>query len=131
MTALPPIKRISREDLKDAPEWTNRLLYPLNLFLDSIYGALNKGLTFSENIVSQSQDFSLIAGASASNNTAKITVTMKSKPKFVFLVGSISQGDNISPSFTWNFDGVYLNITSISSLTNGSTYDFTTLILGE
>jgi hypothetical protein len=131
MSALPPIKRITREDLKDAPDWINYLLYPLNLFLDSVYGSLNKSLTFDTNILSQSLSFNLVAGASASANTGKFLLTMKSKPRFLFLTAYLSGGDYFVPSFTWNYDGTYINITSISSLTNGSTYNFKGLIIGD
>jgi len=50
MAKLPNQRRVLREDLKDAPDWIDRLLTPLNSFMESIYYALNKQITFQENI---------------------------------------------------------------------------------
>lgn len=49
MAALPTIKLINREDLKDAPDWIERLLTPLNQFMGATYTAL-RTLTFQQNI---------------------------------------------------------------------------------
>ncbi len=50
MANLPSIKLISREDLKEAPSWIERLLSPLNSFMAAVYENLNRGLTFRQNI---------------------------------------------------------------------------------
>lgn len=129
MGALPPIKRITKEDLQDAPDWITRLLYPLNLFFDSVYNNLNKGLTFTDNILSQTINFTITAGASASANTAKFTVTMKQKPEGLLLLNATLRSNNYTPIgsavfIEWYFDGTYINITSITGLADGSIYDF-------
>ncbi len=49
---LPIIKKISREDLKDAPSWINQVIDPVNNFMESVYQSLNRNITFSENIAS-------------------------------------------------------------------------------
>lgn len=53
MAKLPPISRFSREDFPDAPGWIDKLLTPLNASLGSIYGALNGGLSLTDNLKSQ------------------------------------------------------------------------------
>ena len=53
MAFLPPVKRISKEDLPEAPKWTEKLIYPINLFFDSVYRALNGKLTVPENILAE------------------------------------------------------------------------------
>lgn len=58
MASLPPIKRISKEDLADAPDWVEKIIYPVNLFFDSVYRALNGRLTLPENIVGQIKEIS-------------------------------------------------------------------------
>ena len=58
MASLPPIKRISKEDLPDAPDWIEKVIYPVNLFFDSVYRALNGRLTSPENIVGQVKELS-------------------------------------------------------------------------
>lgn len=49
---LPNVKKILREDLKDAPSWVNGIIDPINSFMENIYQGMNKNLTFSENIAS-------------------------------------------------------------------------------
>lgn len=48
MAALPPVRRVDRPP--DAPSWLERLLDQINLFMDSVYLALARNLTFQENI---------------------------------------------------------------------------------
>lgn len=49
---LPTIKKIMREDLKNAPDWVGRLIDPVNSFMESVYTALNKNITLYDNISS-------------------------------------------------------------------------------
>jgi hypothetical protein len=58
MASLPPIKRISKEDIPEAPSWVEKIIYPVNLFFDSVYRALNGSLTMPENIVGQIKEIS-------------------------------------------------------------------------
>lgn len=134
MSALPPIKRITKEDLKDAPSWITRLLYPLNQFLDSVYGALNRNLTFEENIRAQITTFTIVAGAAASNNTTSFALTLKRIPIGLFVVNKRKVSGNYAAigaavEVEWNYDGTAVQITSITGLTNGSTYSFTVILI--
>tara|TARA_R100000152_G_C6745369_1_gene169010 strand:- start:329 stop:757 length:429 start_codon:yes stop_codon:yes gene_type:complete len=56
MASLPPIRRISKEDLQEAPDWVEKLIYPINLFFDSVYRALNGRLTLSDNILGKQKE---------------------------------------------------------------------------
>jgi hypothetical protein len=47
---LPTQKKILREDLKDAPTWVNPLIDTCNSFFETVYQALNRNITLSENI---------------------------------------------------------------------------------
>lgn len=47
---LPVIKKILREDVKDAPSWIGAIIDPFNSFAETVYQALNKNITFSENV---------------------------------------------------------------------------------
>jgi hypothetical protein len=58
MAFLPPVKRISKEDLPEAPSWVEKLIYPVNLFFDSVYRALNGRLTVPDNISGQIKEIS-------------------------------------------------------------------------
>jgi len=134
MATLPPINRISKEDLKDSPAWVDRLLYPLNLFFDSVYRGLNHALTFQDNIDSQEILFQMTAGAAAVDNTAKFTVTMKNKPTGVIMKSATLVAGNYTPIgapvfIEWFFEDGYINITAISGLTAGSVYNFIILLI--
>jgi hypothetical protein len=52
MAKLPTQKKILREDVKGAPDWINSVIGPINSFMENVYTALNKNVTFSENIAS-------------------------------------------------------------------------------
>ena len=58
MAFLPPVKRISKEALPEAPSWVEKLIYPVNLFFDSVYRALNGRLTVPDNISGQIKEIS-------------------------------------------------------------------------
>jgi hypothetical protein len=47
---LPTQKKVLREDVKGAPGWINPLLDTLNSFMETVYQALNKNITFTENV---------------------------------------------------------------------------------
>lgn len=133
MANLPTIKRITREDLQDAPQWIERLLSPLNQFMDAVGGALNKTLTLEENAFCQIQTMGIVAGAAAANNTAQFLLTMKRKPQYMIPLSASVDGSSDKTSgshvkITWNCDGANVNITSISDLTNGTSYVLTVLI---
>jgi len=49
---LPTSKKILREDIKDAPSWIGSLIDPINSFMETVYQALNRNITFTENISS-------------------------------------------------------------------------------
>ena len=134
MATLPPINRISKEDIKDAPSWIDRLLYPINLFFDSVYRGLNHSLTFQDNIDSQEISFQLTAGAAAVNNTAKFTVSMKNKPTGLILKNATLVAGNYTPIgqpvfVEWYYEDGYINITAISGLTVGSIYNLLILLI--
>lgn len=50
MAKLPTIKQVTREDLRDAPDWIEKLLTPLNQFMGSVYQALNGDLSIGANV---------------------------------------------------------------------------------
>jgi len=49
---LPPIRKILREDLQDAPAWVTSIIDPINTFMTGIYLILNNNVTFTDNITS-------------------------------------------------------------------------------
>lgn len=47
---LPTLKKILFEDLKGAPDWIRPMIDVLNSFMETVYQALNRNITFSENV---------------------------------------------------------------------------------
>jgi hypothetical protein len=50
MALLPTIKKILREDVKDAPAWISAVIEPFNSLAEFVYQSLNKNITFNDNI---------------------------------------------------------------------------------
>lgn len=50
MALIPDLKRLSMEDLPGAPGWVQRLIAPLNMFMEQTYTCLNKNLTLTQNV---------------------------------------------------------------------------------
>jgi len=51
------IKRILKSDIPEAPGWLEKLLNPLNEFLDNAVGALRNKLTFGDNFYCNIKEF--------------------------------------------------------------------------
>lgn len=66
---LPLLTQLDRQDFPDAPEWITKLLYPLQLFMTSVYSVLTNKLTLQDNFSCVVQQFSVVAGASDTLNT--------------------------------------------------------------
>ncbi len=137
MAALPPIRRIQKEQLgPEVPDWISKLLGPLNLVLQAVYLALNHGLTFRENIQCQIKEFTLVAGASATDNTFNFLLTLPIKPTGLWLMAALRQ-DGIAesfttpvfPSWTWNSQQSSIVISSITGLTNTKVYTIRVLVV--
>ena len=85
---LPGQKRIMREGLKDAPNWVNGLIDPINSFMERTYQAMNKNLTLTENIASFVKEFTYTTVSTypvGQPNTEFIT-SLKTKPSGLMLM---------------------------------------------
>lgn len=128
------IKRLSREDFKDAPGWIDRLLQWLNQFVEFVSLAFSKGITFDENIQSQIKSFEITAGAAAANNTIQFLSTMRVAPRGVIPMRVTERAGNyvvIGAAITmeWRHENGTIYIMSITGLTAGKIYDCTVLII--
>lgn len=137
MAALPPIRRILKEELgPDVPDWVTRLLAPLNLVLQSLYTALNHGLTFKDNMQCQVKEFTIVAGATATANTFNFMLTLPVKPTGLWLIAALRQ-DGIAESFTtpvfiswtWDSQAGTIVISSITGLTNTFAYTIRVIVI--
>jgi hypothetical protein len=135
MAGLPTIKRISREDYKDAPGWLDRFIFVLNEWMDSLYNALNRNLTFGDNIRSEIKTMQITAGATADLNTFKFTL----KNNFYVQGLILLSAKDLAASYTiitaapqigsWRYADGMVYVDSIAGLTNGHNYNITVLAI--
>jgi hypothetical protein len=134
MAGLPTIRRIMREDFRDAPAWLDRLIYSLNIFFDSVYTALNKNLTFGANVRAQIKSFQITSGVLATNNVFNFAATIGSV-QGVILLSAVQQTANYTPLAaapviaSWRSADGMVYIDSITGLTSGQLYNITVLVI--
>mgnify|MGYP003136564022 FL=1 len=135
MASLPPIRRISKEDLHEAPEWVEKLIYPINLFFDSVYRALNGRLTLSDNILGKQKETTFqVQAAYDGTDTDKWDVIkfqseLGSRAKGVYLMQITEQSDtgNFVPIgksvfIDWEDENGTIKINYITGLTASKKY---------
>lgn len=90
MARLPVFKRIRREDLPNADPWVDKLLYPINQFMEAVSGALNKSLIVPDNVTGQWKEstFTTLAaydGTAANFEAIEWTHSLSNRPKACLL----------------------------------------------
>lgn len=51
------INKIYRKDIPEAPSWLDKLLFPLNQFMDSVSTAMRGKLTFGDNFLCEIKEY--------------------------------------------------------------------------
>jgi len=142
MAKLPNQKRVLREDLKDAPSWIDRLITPLNSFMESVYYALNKNITFNENIASQIKEIEFTTLSTYSTASPKIDGfqviqfphSLKNKPFGVTIQQITEKSGTYNPitspvCIDWYDNNGVININYITGLEDSKTYIIRLLVL--
>lgn len=131
----PPIyKRLSREDFQDAPNWIDRLLLPLNQFMESTTNIFSKNISLGDNIQARSFTLNLTTSATYTTGTfepVKFSWGGSSLPTFV-QVTSITKDDGTpflgsvgTPA--WRYvDGVVISY--VPGLADSTKYSVTFLV---
>jgi hypothetical protein len=91
MARLPIFKRLLSEDFSDAPAWFDKAIQQINPFFESVYLALNRNLTFGDNVASEIKEFtfttlSTYAGTAATWEAIEFTRSIKMIPKGLVLL---------------------------------------------
>jgi hypothetical protein len=133
MARLPTIRRIRREDFdKKYYDLLDGLLYAINTFFESVVAALNRGLTFRENMQAQVQD--LTVTAPVTDASFKRELALPCTGIMVVAVTNINNpGELLSTSPFAQFvntDGG-IRITNITGLTAGQKYRVRLICLNE
>lgn len=142
MAQLPNQRRILREDLKDAPTWVDKLLFPINSFMESVYYALNRNITFNENIACQLRRVSFTTTSSYNSSpqsadnfpliqfaTSLRTVPMGVIPLQLFVNGDVETPLLAPYNISWYHNNGTLFITYISGLDDSTTYTLQLLVI--
>lgn len=117
MALLPPIKRFTMDDFASQKSWIGALFYPLNLFLNATYSALNNGLTVNQNTIGLVK---VIPGVQLSGTTTlsgKTTINwpyFQSPPVGVIAMQNILVGTGggpvVCPSIVWGYSSGVITI---------------------
>ena len=127
---LPTIRRLSREEIPDAPEWVDALVYPLNLLFEQLYIGLNKGLTEDENFKGETKTFTITGSSTPEDNTFTFDSGAVTEPASIVLK-RIIRSDRVNPSFSqapWvnaQWTAGKIQVFSIVGLTDGVKYEVT------
>jgi hypothetical protein len=129
---LPMYRRITEEDLADAPKgnWKSKLLYAINLFFQQLYYGLQNQLTPEQNDICQVKTFTIKGSSTPSNNTYSFTTNFSYQPSRMTL-GKIVPTDGSSlvfataPFLSWSFADSTFNVLGICGLTDGVSYSIT------
>ena len=119
MAKLPPLKRIHKEDLKEAPGWIPKLLIPLNSFFQNVWQALDHGLTLQDNFDVKVVDVTFVGGQvlELPNNLGR--------PITAILAAQSSLGGQV----VWRQIGDKIEISNLTGATPGVSYAVRLIIL--
>ena len=135
MARLPALKRLSKEDFPQQAEWIDQLLQPLNQFFESIHSAMDKQLSFSENLNAEVKTFELRTPSSGPFQALRVRHSLKVRPIGVLVLGATDLG---APNATigalsvdWeNAADNQISLRSVGGLANAKSYSLTLLIIG-
>lgn len=142
MAKLPTQRRVLREDVKDAPSWIENVLNPLNSFMDSVYRALNRSLTFQDNITSEIRtlrfqtrsDYTSAIPLTAGFEPLQFVHSLKSKPFGLFIAQIEEVSDTYVPftsavTLSWYEANGTVFINYITGLSDSKNYKLTVLLI--
>jgi len=129
---LPTYRRITEEDLNDAPKgnWKSKLLYAINLFMQQLYSGLSNQLTPEQNCIVQTKTFTIIGSSIIDNNTYSFATTYSYNPLGIDVI-NIQPTDgstavfSVAPYVSWNWTNGTFNVLGITSLTDDIPYSVT------
>lgn len=133
MGKLPSIKKILREDLKDAPGWVNGIIDPVNQFMENVYSILNKNITFSENISSFVKEITYKTPTSyPAMDPVEFSNTLRVKATGVFVLQAVEKSTYApapGPVYVpWVEDNGIIIVSPITGLAADKTYIIRLLI---
>lgn len=129
----PNFTRILKEDLgKEAPDWTDKLTYQINLMSDYLQTAFANGITIQDNIQAPRKSLQITAGATPASNTISFLVSLPSgyQPVGVQVLNCIDLSGSVVGAAVWaemqpGLQNGNVVIRAIYGLTAGRSYQLT------
>lgn len=130
MARIPPIKRLSTEDFREQQGWIGKLLSPVNQFMETVTGALSKGLTFGDNLNAQVKDLDVSIPSAGSAFPIYYTSSLAGRPVALWVGNAVERAANPSPITSavyvdWEFINGQIKINNISGLSASKKYRIT------
>lgn len=141
MASLPPVRRITKEDLRDAPDWINNLLYPLNTFMEAVYSALDANLTLGDNVAgavstisfTTRTDYLTASPLTDGFVTQNVSNPLKYKPRAV-IVGQVIETEKFKTitdpvNIHWDYLNGSIRIKYVTGLEVSKKYEINLLVM--
>lgn len=108
MASLPPVRNFIQDDysgITTIPSFAGKLFYPLNLFLNAVYRALNNGLTLTANTIGLVSTQTSITSSSTGVATTTINWPYPQTPPTGLAVLScyIGTAATTYPAISWSY----------------------------
>lgn len=131
MARIPVIQQLQRSDFPDAPDWISKLLYPLQLFMTSVIGALTNQLTVQDNFAVATNYLTFVAATSSDLNKFQFIWPYTRQPVALWIHATRTDGTfpAIYPVPSWNLVNGNILVNGIQGLTNGISYNLTTVVI--
>lgn len=121
---------LNRQDIPEAPSWINKLLYPLQLFMIEVRGALTSNLSFQDNVSCVVKQIPLQAGASDTDNILQFSFPLGRQPITMSIYVARQDGtyEVVYPQVSWNYVNNNIMVNGINGLTSGKIYNITFVV---
>lgn len=123
MSKLTP-KKLTIEDFPSQQSWITPLLQSLNDFFQQVYQGWNNGLTIEDNLYQEIRETKIVVDGNS------FPIKLKSKfavyPKSVMVIycqDTTGSGPTTAPWVSWSYNNNQIEISSITGLTSGKTYN--------
>lgn len=127
---IPVQQQLSRQDFPEAPNWISSLLYPLQLFMNTIVKALTNQLTLQENSSCVINELTFVAAATANMNAFSFRWDLNRQPIELTMHVTRSDGTyaSIYPVPSWNLINGSIFVNGIQGLTPTVSYRIVTVV---
>jgi hypothetical protein len=125
---IPSLKRILREDLKDAPTWIDGVINPVNSFMEYMYQAMNKNISYFDNVACSIREFTYVTPSTyPTMDDVEFQSLLKVKATDVRLMQIYDKETFLPPTATavyipWTENNGSIIIKSIPGLTASKSY---------